>query len=147
MRMEHPAPRPPGHDDPATARPDHATDAGHRGHAVSRDHLVTGDLAARAAPAERMEMHRVTLPPGTVAGRHTHPGGVAGYVTEGRVVFELEGRPACELGAGSAFFEPPGATVLRFDNASDSLPATFVAWYPLAGDEPLLQPLPGPAAP
>lgn len=105
---------------------------------ITREHLVTGD---RAGTIERVEIHRVTLPPGQVAGRHTHPGGVAGYVTEGTVIFELAGGPPRELRAGEAFFEPAGATVLRFDNASADHPATFVATYLLTGDEPLIQPL------
>lgn len=76
-----------------------------------------------------------------MAGRHTHAGGVAGYVTAGVIVFELDGHPARRLEAGCAFFEPPGAVVLRFDNVSDSEPATFVACYPVTGDDPLIEPL------
>jgi quercetin dioxygenase-like cupin family protein len=105
---------------------------------IGREHLVTG---AVAGGVERVELWRVTLPPGQVAGRHTHAGGVSGYVLDGVIVFELAGQPARRLEAGSAFVEPPGATVLRFDNASDSQAATFLACYPLAGDQPLIQPL------
>lgn len=105
---------------------------------ISREHLVTGD---RTGTIERVELYRVTLPPGQVAGRHTHPGGVAGYVTDGTVVFELDGQPPRELRAGDAFFEPAGATVHRFDNTSTEEPATFVACYLLTGDEPLIQPI------
>lgn len=105
---------------------------------VGRERLVAGEVADGV---ERVELWRVTLPPGQVAGRHTHAGGVTGCVLTGEIVFELAGQPARRLEAGSAFFEPPGATVLRFDNVSDSRPATFLACYPLAGDQPLIQPL------
>ena len=105
---------------------------------ITREHLVTGD---RAGAIDRVEIHRVTLPPGQLAGRHTHPGGVAGYVVDGVIIFELDGGPPKELRAGDAFFEPAGATVHRFDNVSAEHPATFVACYPLTGDEPLIQPL------
>ncbi|QFY09030.1 cupin domain-containing protein [Nonomuraea phyllanthi] len=110
---------------------------------VRRRHLLTGDVTGRPEPVERVELHQVTLAPGQASGRHTHPGGVAGHVTEGRIVFEPDGEPPRELGAGSAFFEPPGATVLRFDNLSPAEPATFVACYLLAGDQPLIEPLEG----
>lgn len=105
---------------------------------IAREQLVTGAVADEV---ERVELWRVTLPPGQVAGRHTHAGGVSGYVLDGMIVFELAGQPARRLEAGSAFFEPPGATVLRFDNVSDSRPATFLACYPLAGDQPLIESL------
>jgi Uncharacterized conserved protein, contains double-stranded beta-helix domain len=117
---------------------------GHQGNAIVREHLVTGDLTGAGSGgkrADRVELYRITMPPGQTSGVHTHPGGVVGHVTDGRIIFELEGRPAQELSAGSAFFEPPGAVVRRFDNASAEEPATFVACYPLTGDEPLIQPL------
>jgi quercetin dioxygenase-like cupin family protein len=103
---------------------------------ITREHLVTGE---RAGAIDRVEIHRITLPPGQVAGRHTHPGGVAGYVTDGVIVFELDGQSPTELRAGDAFFEPAGATVHRFDNASADQQATFIACYPITGDEPLIQ--------
>ncbi|MDX3100565.1 cupin domain-containing protein [Nonomuraea angiospora] len=109
--------------------------------AISREHLVTGDLTGRPGRIDRVETHRVTLPPGAASGPHTHPGGVAGYVTAGRIVYELDGHPAQELRAGSAFFEPAGATVRRFDNLSATEPATFVASYLLTGDQPLIESL------
>lgn len=105
---------------------------------VTRAHLLTGTLTGNA---DRVEMHQITLPAGQAAGRHTHPGGVAGYVTSGLITFQLDGHPARELRAGDAFFEPPGATVRHFDNASTNDPATFIACYPLTGDQPLIQPL------
>ncbi|WP_171075206.1 cupin domain-containing protein [Nonomuraea basaltis] len=108
---------------------------------VRREHLLTGDLTSRPERIDRVETHRVTMPPGAASGLHTHPGGVTGYVTSGRIVFELDGHPAQELHAGSAFFEPAGATVHRFDNLSVTEPATFVACYLLTGDQPLIESL------
>jgi quercetin dioxygenase-like cupin family protein len=93
----------------------HVSDAEYESQAITREHLLTGDLTGEA---DRVEMHQITLPAGQPAGRHTHPGGVAGYVTGGLITFQLDGEPPRELRAGDAFFEPPGATVLRFDNAS-----------------------------
>jgi len=120
---------------------EHVTDAEYQQHGITREHLLTGDLSARAGRIDRVEIYQVTLPPGQATGRHTHPGGVAGYVTSGEIAFEPEGQPERELRAGSAFFEPAAATIGRFDNVSAIEPATFIACYLLTGDEPLIQPL------
>lgn len=102
---------------------------------ITREHLLTGTIEAHV---ERIEAHRVTLQPGQKAGRHVHPGGVVGYVEDGEIAFEIEGQPTTVLHRGSAFYEPPGATITRFDNLSDTVLATFVAFYPLTGDQPLI---------
>ncbi len=44
--------------------------------------------------------------PGTPPHRHSGP--VYGYVTEGELIFELEGEPARAIAAGEAFWEPGG---------------------------------------
>ena len=100
-----------------------------------REHLLTGHVAAYV---DRIDGHRVRLRPGQATGLHIHPGGVAGYVTEGEIAFQIEGRPAETLRSGNVFYEPPGARVQRFDNLSASEPATFIAFYLLTGDQPLI---------
>lgn len=102
---------------------------------VQRDHLLTAAVGRRV---DRIEAHRVRLGPGQRADPHAHAGGVVGYVTEGRIIYQRCGEAAQELRAGSAFYEPPGAAVSRFDNLSDTEPATFVAYYLLTGDQPLI---------
>lgn len=82
--------------------------------------------------------HRVTLRPAQGAGRHVHPGGVIGYVLEGEIIFQIEGQPATTLRGGSAFYEPPGATIIHFDNASTIAPAIYLAFYTLSGNQPLI---------
>lgn len=103
--------------------------------ALTREHLLTG---AFESPIIRIEAHRVILRPGQKAGRHFHPGGVMGYVLDGEIAFEIAGQPATLLRCDSAFYEPPGVTILQFDNTSDTATATFVAFYPLTGDQPLI---------
>jgi quercetin dioxygenase-like cupin family protein len=120
---------------------EHVTDAEYQPSGITREHLLTGDLTARPARIDRVEIYLVTLPPGQATGRHTHPGGVAGYVTSGQIAFEPDGQPVQDLRTGSAFFEPAAATINRFDNVSAMEPATFIACYLLTGDEPLIQPL------
>jgi quercetin dioxygenase-like cupin family protein len=91
---------------------------------------------------DRVEAYRVELPPGQPAGLHTHPGPVAGYVERGRIAFEQEGQPVRELRPGDVFFEPAGEVIRRFDNLSGTEAATFVAFYLLSGDQPLIEQAP-----
>lgn len=94
----------------------------------------------RAAP-DRVEAYRVDLPPGQPTGPHAHPGPVTGYVETGLIAFERDGHPARELGPGDVFFEPAGEPIRRFDNLSASEPASFIAFYLLADDQPLIEPV------
>lgn len=105
---------------------------------IRRTTLLTYPL--HAIP-ERVEAYRVELPPGQPAGPHFHPGPVTGYVERGLIAFERDGQPVRELRPGDVFFEPAGETIHRFDNLSDGEPATFIAFYLLNGDQPLIQPI------
>jgi quercetin dioxygenase-like cupin family protein len=105
---------------------------------IRRTRLLAHPLDA--AP-DRVEAYRVELPPGQPAGPHFHPGPVTGYVESGLIAFERDGQPARELRPGDLFFEPTGQTIHRFDNLSDTQPATFIAFYLLTGDQPLIQPI------
>jgi quercetin dioxygenase-like cupin family protein len=49
------------------------------------------------------------IPAGVSAGRHTHPGEEVGYVLEGTLLVEVDGKPAATLRAGQAFIIPAGA--------------------------------------
>jgi len=65
---------------------------------------------------------RVTLAPDDPgAPPHRHPGPVFGYVTQGEILFELEGQPPRVLKAGDALFEP-GGDVIHYQGANN-LPA------------------------
>jgi quercetin dioxygenase-like cupin family protein len=88
---------------------------------------------------DRVEAYRVELPPGQAAGPHAHPGPVTGYVERGRIAFERAGQPVRELRPGDVFFEPAGEIIRRFDNLSGTEAATFIAFYLLSGDQPLIQ--------
>jgi quercetin dioxygenase-like cupin family protein len=103
--------------------------------AIARIHLLTGAFDAHI---DRVEAHRVTLQPAQQAPRHFHAGGVIGYVEDGDILFEIEGQPATTLHKGSVFYEPPNAIITHFDNASDTVEATFIAFYPLSGNQALI---------
>ncbi|MGW6735760.1 cupin domain-containing protein [Streptomyces sp. NPDC055013] len=62
---------------------------------------------------------RVTLAPGDPgAPPHRHPGPLFGYVTEGEILFELEGQAPRVLKAGDALFEP-GGDVIHYQGANN----------------------------
>jgi quercetin dioxygenase-like cupin family protein len=62
-------------------------------------------------PAEVMTA-LIELPPGDPGTPpHRHSGPVFGYVTEGELVFELEGEPERVISAGEAFWEPGGDVI------------------------------------
>jgi quercetin dioxygenase-like cupin family protein len=102
---------------------------------IVREHLLTGLFDSHI---DRVEAHRITLQPTQQAGRHSHPGGVVGYVEDGDILFEIDGQPATRLHKGSVFYEPPGAVISHFDNASDTTTAIFIAFYPLADNQALI---------
>lgn len=62
---------------------------------------------------------RVTLAPGDPgAPPHRHPGPLYGIVTEGEILFELEGEAPRVLKAGDALFEP-GGEVIHYQGANN----------------------------
>jgi quercetin dioxygenase-like cupin family protein len=48
------------------------------------------------------------IPPGTCAGRHTHPGAETSYVMEGSATLKVAGQPDRIVKAGESFQLPPG---------------------------------------
>jgi len=84
---------------------------------------------------ERVEVKSITLAPAQRTGLHLHPCIVVGYIAEGMISFQVEGQPAKILKQGDGFHEARGARILRFDNASETAPATFIAFYLLGPGE------------
>jgi len=78
--------------------------------------------------------------PGATVGRHTHPGEEIGYILEGTIVLEQEGKPAVTLGAGKTFFITAG-TVHNATNKSSSV-ARVLANYVVEPGKPLATPVP-----
>jgi quercetin dioxygenase-like cupin family protein len=78
--------------------------------------------------------------PGASPGRHTHPGEEVGYVLEGTVVLEREGKPNVTLHAGQPFLIPAG-TVHNATNSGTAV-ARIVATYIVEKGKPLATPAP-----
>ncbi|WP_328363925.1 cupin domain-containing protein [Streptomyces sp. NBC_00445] len=77
------------------------------------------EAAARIPAGAEARTIRVTLSPGDPgAPPHRHPGPLFGYVTQGEILFELEGQPPRVLKAGDALFEP-GGDVIHYRGANN----------------------------
>ena len=84
--------------------------------------LLTGGVAAQQSGFKRTVIQQGDLSiagheavtavaefqPGATVGRHTHPGEEVGYILEGTIVLEQDGKPAVTLGPGRTFFIPAG---------------------------------------
>ena len=77
--------------------------------------------------------------PGGTVGRHTHPGEEIGYVLEGTIVLEQEGKAPVTLGVGKTFFIPAG-TVHNATNKGTSQ-ARVLANYVVEKGKPIATPV------
>jgi quercetin dioxygenase-like cupin family protein/phenylpyruvate tautomerase PptA (4-oxalocrotonate tautomerase family) len=104
---------------------------------LQRRRLLTAELGARQVT--KVHVQEIRFAPGQKAGLHVHPCPVTGYILKGAAVLEVEGQAAQVLPAGSAFYEPAGARISRFDNQSASEEMVFTAFYLLNGEQPLIE--------
>lgn len=103
---------------------------------IVRKPLLAATLGSRNV--SKVDVREIRFSPGQQTGRHLHPCSVFGYIAEGAAVLQVEGEDLQSLPTGSAFHEPAGKTIARFDNASSSDPLTFIAFYLLDGDQDLI---------
>lgn len=61
-----------------------------------------------STPNHETVQARGDFDPGAVVPKHTHPGEEVGYVLQGELTVEIEGKPAQTVKAGEAFFIPAG---------------------------------------
>src|SRR5438067_997497 len=78
------------------------------------------------------------LQPGAAAGRHTHPGEEIGYVIEGTVFVEIEGKAPMTLTSDKAFLIPPG-TIHNATNKGSGA-ARILATYIVEKGKPVATP-------
>jgi quercetin dioxygenase-like cupin family protein len=71
----------------------------------SRTVIQRGDLST---PNHEVVTAVAEFQPGATVGMHTHPGEEVGYVLEGLVLLEQQGKPAVTLKAGETFLIPSG---------------------------------------
>ncbi len=78
--------------------------------AIQRKVLLQQDVPI---PGHQMVMTLVEIPPGVREIRHTHPGVLGGYVLEGTLTLEHEGRSTATYKAGESFFVEAGKRSTR----------------------------------
>jgi hypothetical protein len=100
--------------------------------AVKHEHLLTGSFSM---PIDWTETHLFEQQGGHEGGVHVNPGGVVGYVMDGQVLLRADEQAVRTLRPRNAFYEPPGASITHFDNTSATVTASFIAFYPLTGDQ------------
>ena len=105
--------------------------------AFKRTVLQQGDISVAGHEAVTA---LAEIPAGVAAGRHSHPGEEIGYVLEGSVLVEQDGKPAMTVEAGKTFLIPAGT----IHNATNKGTTTtrILATYVVEKGKPLATPAP-----
>jgi quercetin dioxygenase-like cupin family protein len=82
---------------------------------------------------------RAEFAPGAAAGKHTHPGEELGYILEGSLQLEIDGKPPVTLKAGDVFFVPAG--VPHDGRNVGTVPAKVLATYVVEKGKPVASPV------
>jgi len=67
--------------------------------------------------------------PGESSPPHSHACAVIGYVIEGAIRTQVKGEPEAIYKAGESFYEAPNGVHFVSANASQTEPATFIAYF------------------
>jgi quercetin dioxygenase-like cupin family protein len=89
-----------------------------------------------------VDVREIVFKPKQMTGLHRHPCPVISYVVEGTIKFQIRGQKMQIIHAGQVCYEPAGAIIEHFDNASDRLLAKFIPYYLLNGQKELIEMLP-----
>ena len=109
---------------------------------MASDEIVRKVLLTQPIPAKRVrtvDIREITLKPGQKAGYHRHPCPVFGLIMSGQALVQVEGQDAKVLHAGEAFCEPQDTPIVHFDNASETNPMTFIAFYLVDRESQLIE--------
>ena len=105
--------------------------------AVKRTVLQQADISV---PGREAVTALAEIPAGGATGRHTHPGEEIGYVLEGPVVVEQDGKPPVTLESGKTFLIPAGTIHNATNKGSGTV--KIVANYIVEKGKPLATPAP-----
>jgi quercetin dioxygenase-like cupin family protein len=105
--------------------------------AFKRTMLQKGDLSFGGREAITA---RADFGAGATSGRHTHPGEEVGYLLEGALRVEIDGKPVMRLKAGDTFFIPNGA--IHNATTEGAAGAAVVSTYIVEKGKPLATPAP-----
>jgi quercetin dioxygenase-like cupin family protein len=84
----------------------------------------------------------VSYGPGEFSIPHSHPCPVIGYVLEGSLRTQVEGKAETIYKAGESFYEAPNGVHLVSANASDKKPMKLLAFFVCDHEAPLSLPVP-----
>ena len=102
----------------------------------SRTMLQKGDISI---PGREAVQVRAEFEPGAAAGRHIHPGEELGYILDGTLVLEVEGKTPVTLNAGDYFFVPAG--IVHDGRNGGSGKAKVLATYVVEKGKPIATPV------
>jgi quercetin dioxygenase-like cupin family protein len=91
--------------------------------------------ADSAVPGYEVVAAGAEFQPDATTGWHTHPGEMVGYLLEGTLVVEQEGRLATTLEAGKTFIIPAG--IVHNDTNTGRTVARMLATYVVEKGKPL----------
>lgn len=100
---------------------------GHAQGPIVRKQLKVAEFDSR--PVSKVDIREINLAPGQKGPLHKHPCPVVGYIVSGSILFQVKGDSVITLKAGDPFYEPAGAVITHFDNASGATPAKFILNY------------------
>jgi quercetin dioxygenase-like cupin family protein len=101
----------------------------------------TGKLPALDGHRLEATLVEVTYRPGGANPTHRHPCPVIGYVLEGAVRMQVKGQPERVYKSGETFFEAPSDVHVVSANASQEVPARFLAYFVCDRSTPLSVPV------
>jgi quercetin dioxygenase-like cupin family protein len=99
--------------------------------------MAPADLAA---PGYQSAMVLVEIPAGGREGRHTHPGEIFGYVLEGSLTLDNEGKPTTTYKSGDVFHVESGKVHEGINNGGS--PAKAIVTFVVEKGKPLASPAP-----
>ena len=103
---------------------------------ISRKSLLQQD----GPPGYQTIINILEFAPGAREVRHTHPGPLSGYVLEGTLTLEHEGRPTAAYKAGEAFYVDPGKIHVGINDTA--APLRFIATLVVERGKPPSSPAP-----
>ena len=86
----------------------------------------------------------VNYAPGASSAAHSHPCPVVGYVVRGTLRMKFNEEPEAIYKAGESFYEAPDGVHRVSANASDTEPATLIAYFTCDRETTLSVPVPSP---
>jgi quercetin dioxygenase-like cupin family protein len=107
---------------------------------IVRKELYKANIGTQ--PISTVDVRQVVFQPKQMTGLHRHPCPVLSYVAEGTIRFQIKGDKVQIIHTGQVGYEPAGAIIEHFDNASDSAPAKVILYYLLNGQKELIEMLP-----